>query len=184
MNEEDYKEQIRLVELDLSQTNEFIKGVVSTGAAVRASAVTIWLALLGFAVQQHLSALAWLALVVSAIFGMIDGFYGWLYAEAAKHARAAEKVSTSYYSALNRGEDDEDAVLDFETDLRVHRFGLFSSFPSFRFGLLWNARPRLLYQLLYPALIIIAVATAVLISAGVIASSAPKPTHVIIEQQK
>ena len=60
------KERVRLVESDLALTNEFIRGVVATSASIRAAAFTLWLALLGFAFQQGLTALAVLGGAVAA----------------------------------------------------------------------------------------------------------------------
>ena len=180
------KERIRLLEADLTQTNDFIKGVISTSAALRGSAITIWLALMGFAVQQELWELSLLASVIAFAFLLVDGFHGWLYAEALKHARAIERLLSTYYDALSRGEDDEDAVFDFRRELRAQRLGLFLSFRN-RFRLLdvWNARPSIFYRFLYPTLIVIALAASIAIDRGALNSDeVVQPTRVIIEGNK
>jgi hypothetical protein len=74
--ENEDKERIRLVEADLAQTNDFIKRVLATGIVIRGSAITIWLALLGFAVQQNLAGLCWLASIVVLVFFLVDGYHG------------------------------------------------------------------------------------------------------------
>lgn len=153
MVDEDDKERIRLAEADLAQTNDFIKGVLAVSAALRGSAITLWLTLLGFAISQKAPGLALLALAVSGIFLLVDGYHGWLYAEALKHARSIEFLLSNYYDALSRYRDDPRALIKFRGKLRAHRFGLFLSLRSrFRPASLLNARPMLIYRGLYPAL--------------------------------
>jgi hypothetical protein len=168
MTTDSEKERLRLVELDYANTNDFVKSVVTTSATIRSLALTIWLGLVGFAVQQRLWELGVLAAVVAVLFLFLDGYHGWLYEEALKHARAAEKVTARYYNALSRGEDDPDAVLDFRVELRFHRFGLFSNLRHFQVPDLLAARPPLLYRVLYPTLVGVAVLVAVLVGVGAI----------------
>lgn len=162
------RERVRLVEIDYDNTNDFIKSLLTTSSTSRGVGITIWLALLGFAVQQGVWELAGLAVVVAVVFWYVDGYHGWLYAEAAKHARATEKVTSRYYDALSRGEDSQKVMLDFREELRFHRFGLFMNLRSFRARDIMEARPRLFYAILYPSLVLIAA----LVVAGV-------ATHVI-----
>jgi len=158
------RERIRLVELDYDKTNEFIKGVIGTSAALRGSAITLWLALLGFAFQQDLVVLAGLAGVVAMVFWVVDGYHGWLYSEAATHLRAVERVLTAYFAALARGDDDEDVITDFGIDLQVHRPGLFLHIrkPNWLTFLL-VARPRVVYRGVYPFLVVLAGVAAIAI---------------------
>jgi len=184
MVEDTDQERIRLVQGDLAQTNEFIKGVLATGAALRGSAITIWLALLGFAVQQPLPELGLLAAVVAAVFWIADGYHGWLYGEASTHARAIEKLLSSYYDTLSRFPDDPDVLIRFRGQLRAHRHGLFTSIRArYGVGQLWAARPTLFYRYLYPFLVVVALATWALTGLGVVGSGEPpQPTHVIIDR--
>jgi hypothetical protein len=179
-------ERIRLVEVDLEKTNDFVKGILATGAALRGSAITIWLALVGFAVQQDLAELGLLAAVVALIFLVADGYHGWLYTEASKHARALERILSIYYDALSRGEDDPQALTLFRRELRTHRFGLFLNLKnSFSPKDLWSARPVLFYRGLYPALIVIALAVWLAIGCDLIGQDGDsEPTRVIIENMK
>ena len=66
---------------------------------------------------------------------------------ASKHARAVERLLSTYYDTLSRAEDDPDALPDFRRDLRAHRFGLFLNFrESFRLrDVLVSAYPLLFY---------------------------------------
>jgi phosphate/sulfate permease len=160
----DEKERVRLVELDYDKTNDFIKGVVGTGALLRGSAITVWLALIGFAFQQSLMELAIFSAVVVLVFLIVDGYYGWLYAQAATHLRAVEKVTSTYYNALSRGEDDDDALHDFQQELRFHRFGLFLNLRSkLKWTFLREARPRVIYRVVYPFMLGVAIAAAIAI---------------------
>ncbi|MGH9126911.1 MAG: hypothetical protein ACRDZ8_19600 [Acidimicrobiales bacterium] len=162
------KERVRLVEIDYDRTNDFIKSVLTTAGAMRGLGVTLWLGLVGFAVQQGLWELGVLAAVVAVLFLFLDGYHGWLYEEALKHARAAEKVTSRYYDFLSRGDADPDALLDFREELRFHRFGLWSNLRHFAWRDLLVARPPLLYRIIYPSLVGLAVAVAILVGAGVI----------------
>lgn len=180
MPEGDERERIRLVELDYEKTNEFIKGVVGTGAALRGSAVTLWIALLGFAFQQNVAWLAVLAALVAVVFLIVDGYHGWLYGEAAKHLRSSERMLSTYYGVLSRGEDSEEQVHEFRRDLRAYRFGLYSHLPARpKPSFLRAARPLVVYRLVYPFLVVIAVAAAVAIgflAAGKQSQTLPQPT--------
>jgi hypothetical protein len=169
-------ERVRLVELDLKLTNEFISGVIATSTAVRGIAVTVWLALLGVALQQELTSLAVLACVVAAIFWVLDAYYGWLYAEASIHARACETLISAYYNAISRAKDDPGVVERFRLKLRAEHFGLFRGFQSgYSVNGWWNARPTLVYRSLYISIIGVAAVIALLLATGVLASDSPQP---------
>jgi len=112
--ENEDKERIRLAEADLAQTNDFVKGVLATSAAIRGSAITIWLALLGFAVQQDIVALGLLAVIVTLVFLLVDFYHGWLYSEASKHAYAVEHLLSRYYDALSRADDAPEEMIIFQ----------------------------------------------------------------------
>lgn len=100
-----------------------------------------------------------------------DGYHGWLCAEALTHARAAEKVTSLYFNALSRGEDNRRALTDFRAELRFHRFGLYLNIRAFRPRDLLIARPRVFYAALYPVLIALAAAMLALVAAGVIGAA-------------
>ncbi|GAA4363858.1 hypothetical protein [Nocardioides caricicola] len=169
-------ERLRLVELDLEMTNEFIRGVIATSTAVRGIAVTVWLALLGVALQQQLASLAVLACVVAAIFWVLDAYYGWLYAEASVHARACETLMSAYYNAISRAKDDPGVVDRFRVTLRGEHFGLFRGFRSgFGINRWWNARPTILYRTLYISMLGLSTVVALLLATGVLASDSPQP---------
>lgn len=165
------RERVRLLEVDYANTSDFIKSVVTISSTIRGVAVTIWLALLGFSVQQGLWELAALAAIVAAVFWLLDGYHGWLYAEALAHARAAEKVTSLYFNALSRGEDNKRALTDFRAELRFHRFGLYKNIRAFRPRDLLMARPRVFYVVLYPVLIALAAAALALVASGVIGAT-------------
>lgn len=152
MNDDRTKELVRLVERDYDQTSEFIRSVVSTTSTTRGWTVTVWLALLGVAIQQSSPALALLAAVVLFPFGLLDLYYSWLYSEALNHARDIERVTADYYAALEMGEDDEDLVLDFEARLGSNRIGLYRNFKRFQLPEIRAARPRLVFLFFYPGL--------------------------------
>lgn len=65
--------------------------------------------------------------------------------------------------AVERGEDDEELLLDFETGMAAHRFGLYSHFRRFSLPELRTARPRLVFQWFYPGLVCAAIGVAIII---------------------
>src|SRR5438067_914123 len=83
--------------IDLDKTNDLVKSVVTTSATLLGLGVTIWLALVGVAVQQRLPALAYIAAAVALVFLVLDGYHGWLYARAARHAGSLERLLGMYY---------------------------------------------------------------------------------------
>jgi hypothetical protein len=159
--EEREHERIRLLELDYEKTNEFITGVLATGAALRGSAITLWLALMGFAFQQNLTVLAALGAVVAVVFMVVDAYHGWLYGKAIVHLGAIENVLATYYTALSKWTDDPALVREFRVALRAHRFGLFPRLKGKKrstgvFQIVRGARPRIIYLGVYPLLIFLA----------------------------
>lgn len=157
-------ELVRLVERDYDQTAEFIRSVVGTTLTTRGWCVTVWLAVLGLAIDHGSVGLAALAAFILTPFGLLDAYHSWLYSEALKHARALEQLSTSYYAAVESGEDDEDLIFDFEAALGSHRFGLYGNFKRFQLPEIRNARPELVFRWFYPGLAAAALVSAVLIA--------------------
>lgn len=163
MNDDRTKELVRLVERDYDQTSEFIRSVVGTTSTTRGWAVTVWLAVLGVAINQSSPALALLAAAILLPFGLLDAYHSWLYSEALDHARSLERTSAAYYSALEMGDDDPDLVLDFEERLSAHSFGLYRNFKRFQLPEIKAARPQLVFHYFYPGLLGAALLTAALL---------------------
>lgn len=157
-------ELVRLLERDYDHTAEFIRSLVGTISTTRGWAVTVWLALIGVAVQQDCPSLALVASVALVPFGLLDAYHSWLYGQALRHARGLEQLSADYYRVVERGGDDEDLGLDFEAGMAAHRFGLYSEFRRFSLIELRTARPRLVFRWFYPGLLCAALAVAVLIA--------------------
>ena len=157
-------ELVRLVERDYDQTAEFIRSVVGTTSTTRGWAVTVWLALLGIAIDHDSVGLALLAGFVLLPFCLLDAYHSWLYSEALKHARALERLSTSYYEAVESGEDDQELIFDFEASLGSHRFGLYQNFRRFQLPEIKAARPQLVFRYFYPGLLIASLVTVCLIA--------------------
>jgi hypothetical protein len=158
------KELLRLTERDYDQTSEFIRSIVGTISTTRGWSVTVWLAVLGVAIDQSSAELAIFAGILLLPFVLLDAYHSWLYSEALKHARAIEKLSASYYSAVEMGEDDEDLILDFEEMVGSHKFGLYRNFKRFQLPEIRRARPTLVFRYFYPGLIV-----AAFIASGLIA---------------
>ncbi len=158
-------ELIRLLERDYDQTGEFIRSLVGTISTTRGWAVTVWLALLGVAIQQESPFLAALGTVAIFPFALLDAYHSWLYGQALGHARALERISSDYYRAVERGDHDEELVLDFETSMASHRLGFYSEFRRFSLPELRTARPRLVFEWFYPLLVVTAIVITLVIAA-------------------
>src|ERR1700759_2127787 len=74
-------ELVRLIERDYDQTAEFIRSVVSTILTTRGWCVTVWLAVLGLAIDHSSVGLAILAAFLLFPFGLLDAYHSWLYSE-------------------------------------------------------------------------------------------------------
>jgi hypothetical protein len=65
----------------------------------------------------------------------------------------------------------------------VRRFGLFRNLPGqFKLKYLFETRPALFYEFLYPTLFVVALIFLVVLSFHVVGKGTPVPTHVIIDQ--
>jgi hypothetical protein len=157
------KELVRIVELDYDRTSKFIEGVIGTSAAIRGLLVTAWLAVITLAFNTSRWTLAVVSFAVVVIFGLIDAYHSWLYDQALRHAIDLESVSGGYYGALARGGDDPDAEDDLQAHLQAHRFGVYRNLRRFRMRDLRFARPKIFFQVLYPALLVASVSAAVIL---------------------
>jgi len=164
MTRQPQDELIRLVELEYDRTAKFIDGVIATGATIRGWAVTIWLAVIGVAFDRSVWELGVLAVLVAAVFLVIDGDHAWLYGEAMARANELERLEASSYDAAGRRAGDPDAARDLRERLEAHRFGLYRNFKRFRFRDLWFVRPTVFFRVFYPFLALVGVAAAVFIA--------------------
>ncbi len=164
MDDSSRREMLRLVELDYERTSKFIEGIVGTGATIRGWAITIWVALLGAAVDRKLWELAALGAVVILVFGLVDGYHASLYRAALDHAMRLERITRDYYAMIGRGTDDPDAELDLRAELESHRFGYYSNLRRFELRDLRNARPWVFFKFLYPFLAAVGAVSALLIA--------------------
>jgi hypothetical protein len=165
MNEEKRRaELVRLLERDYDQTSEFIRSIVGTTSTTRGWAVTVWLAVLGFAIQQNQVALALLGSLVLAPFWLLDAYHSWLYGQALRHARGLEELAAAYYRAVESGEDDEALWPDLDAELAAHRFGLYSHFRRFQLPEIVSARPQVVFRYFYPGLFLSGLIAALLIA--------------------
>lgn len=154
------KEMLELVELDYNQTAEFVRGVLSTATTIRGWAITIWLALAGFSVQQDEWILSGLGLVVAAGFYVIDAYHLNLYRQGLAHLQSLERLYADYYGALSRREFDPEAFEEFVIDLEAHRFGFYRRLAPFNVVRSITTGPRVfvaLYGLLVVASVVLTV---------------------------
>ncbi len=157
--EEQREEMLKLVELDYKQTSEFVRGVLATASTVRGWAITIWLGLSGFSVQQDEWVLSALGLVVAVGFYAIDAYHLNLYQQGLGHLRSIERLYANYYGALARAEFDPAQLEDFQIDLETHSFGFFRRLGPFDVRRSVAASPRV-FVLLYGVLALLSVGLA------------------------
>jgi hypothetical protein len=150
-----------LVKVDYERTSEFTRGVLATAATIRGWAVTIWLALSGFAVQQDDSVLALLGIAVLVSFYAADAYHMGLYRQGLRHLAQLERLFGEYYGALSRLDADDEAIDDFLIDLEAHRFGFYRQLEPFSLRRSLDARPRV-FVVLYVALLLTSIGLALL----------------------
>jgi len=153
---------IELVDQDYQRTTAFIESIVGTGVTTRGWAVTLWLGLLGFGFDRQLWQLGALAVIVTLVLAIVDAYHATLYGQALDHAREAEDISAMYFALLNHGDDDPNALDEISVRLAGYRHGLYTNLWTFRLRDVWYARPTVFFRLVYPTLIVVAVAAAVL----------------------
>jgi hypothetical protein len=156
-------ELVRVLELDYEKTTKVIEGVVSSSFTIRGWGIALISALIGLTFQTQLWELAGLGIVVTLLIAFIDSYHSWLYAKLLRHATDVEHVLGLYYAALARGEDDPDAIRDFEVAALAHRFGRFAELQRFRLRALLDVRPRLIILILYVTLMICTIASGALV---------------------
>jgi hypothetical protein len=161
----DQSELVRLLELDYEKTTKLIEGIVGSSFTIRGWGIALVSALVGLTFQAQLWEIAGLAVVITLLIGLIDGYHSWLYSRALSHAQSIERVLGLYYAALSRGEDDPQARREFEIAILSHRFGRFSGIGKFRLAALRESRPRLVIVSLYLTLLVCAVASGLFVLA-------------------
>jgi len=152
-------DMLKLVELDYDQTAQFVRGVLSTATTIRGWAITIWLALSGFSVQQDEWILSALGLVVAGTFYVVDAYHLNLYRQGLKHLQSLERLYADYYGALSRAEFDSEALDEFLIDLEAHRFGFYRRLSPFRVKRSLRAGPRV-FVALYAVLVAVSIGLA------------------------
>jgi hypothetical protein len=157
----DREELVRVLEREYDNTSKFIQGVVGTSFTIRGWAVAAWGALLGIAADQSSWEFSLFALLAVTGFAAVDAYHSWLYAAALTYSTSLERVTTTHYKLLLRGEADEDAKEDFELEARKLNTGLFGQIPRFGFSELGKVRPKWFFSIFYPSLMAIAAAVTV-----------------------
>lgn len=156
---------VALLRLDYDRTNDFIQGVLSTINTLRGWAITLTVALVGFAFERNAWLLSLMASFVLLLFAYLDVYHSWLYSAAVRHAGDLENAIGSYHRFLAQADDDEMAILDFEADVKGHTFGLLRVLrrPAFR-GMVVGARPRSMLVVVYGALLAVSIGSTVVIA--------------------
>jgi hypothetical protein len=151
------------LERDYDIVSKFIDAVVGRSFTIRGWGGTVWVALLGVAIDRESWELALFAVAALAAFGFLDAYHAWLYAEALRYAVALEGLMADHFGRT-RGAAEAPTEEQFAGKLGELHFGLFANIPPFRLPYLARARPPWVFWVLYPVLVIIAVAVAALIA--------------------
>jgi hypothetical protein len=152
---------IALIERDYDATRSLIDSVISTSVQLRVIAMTLTVALLGFAVERSSFPVALCAIASTLLFAYLDAYHGWIYAQALARARKHERILRRRYRQLERGADEPDSTHDLDLALAKHQFGQYLALERFRLRSLGRARPRSIYLGLYGGLLALAVAAAI-----------------------
>jgi hypothetical protein len=165
------KELVRITELDYDRTTKFIEGVVGTSATIRGILLTAWVAVITLAFDTGNWTIAAASFAIVVVLGTLDAYHSWLYNQGLGHAVKLEDLGRAYHRALSRGGDDPHADVDFEVKLQDDPYGLYHSLGKFKWKDLREIRPRIFFQILYPALLTISIIAAALLAATSAANS-------------
>jgi hypothetical protein len=155
------KRLIELVKLDYDVALRSINGFVTTSAQVRAAGVAVWGVIFGLSLDGRSSTLAILSFVLLLIFSYTDAYHAALYRRALSRAIGLEGLLEAYVNRLGIDADDEDAVIDLQSKLEVHRFGMYRSLRHPTLEDMFKGRPRVVFVAMYPALMTASVVAAV-----------------------
>jgi len=174
MTDDTIKELVRVLEVDYEKTTKAIDGIISSSFTIRGWGIALSSALIGLTFQAQHWEIAALAVVVTLLIALADGYHSFLYGRVLLHANKIEEVMRLYFAYLARGDVDEQTKLDFLGKIMAHRFGRFTEIQKgFQFSNLREAQPRLVIVTLYATLMGCAIVS------GVLASSSrkhPAPT--------
>lgn len=135
-------ELVRLLEADAERTSSFIEGVVGHGFTIRGWAITVALALVGFAFDRSQWELAAVGLGVTCVFGFVDVYHSWLYTKALEHRANLERILGAYYATLTQGVDDPAPAERFAVEADTLHYGLAANLERFTLGSWARVRPR------------------------------------------
>jgi hypothetical protein len=161
--DEHIDELLEVVRDDTDRTTRFIEGVLGASITLRGWAVTLWLGIVGFGVDQDRGALVALGIVIILAFGLVDAYNATLYGQALMHARRLEDIATVHHAWLSRGDDDPSAAAELVVRLKSFRPGLYSNLWVFRIKDLKYVRPRVFFRVFYPLMIALSAVIGVLV---------------------
>jgi len=158
---ETQKELLRLTELQYDRSTRLTDALQTQLFTIRGWAITLWVGIAGFAVQQHRWDLAALDALVSCLFALVDAQHGVLSQRARDSAVEAEHITASYFTALTLGVDSPGARREFVEAVSSHQFGLYEQLAGFRMSdllqvSLWSGL-RTMYVILFGAALVLAV---------------------------
>src|SRR5829696_5746301 len=145
---------IELVKLDYEVALRAINGFVATSAQVRAVGVAAWGVIFGLSLDGRSSALAVLSLCLLVIFAYTDAYHAALYRRALSRAIGLEGLLDGYADRLGIDAEDEDAVIELQSKVEVHRFGMYRTPRHPQLDDMLKGRPRVVFVAMYPALMV------------------------------
>ena len=162
------KELVDLVRYDYDVTLRTVQSVLSTGMSLRAAGFAAWGVILGVGVNNHSWAFCLFAACIALLFGYIDLLHATLYRRALARATRLESLLAAYGDRLGIDSEDETAIARTLARIELHKFGIYRTMPRKGKTTLrrqyWRARPAAVFRVVYPVLIVGALAATIIIA--------------------
>ena len=155
------KTLLELLRFDYDATLRTMSGVVTTGGQIRAIGIAAWGVVLGLAVKDRSIELSALAVAIVLVFSYADAYHGVLYRRTLQRAIKLEALIDGWIARLGIDADDPDAVRKARSKLEMHRFGVHRSMRRPGWKDLRKARPRPVFWVIYPGLLLASLAAVV-----------------------
>jgi hypothetical protein len=152
---------VELVKLDYEAALRSMGGFIATGGQMRGVGIAAWSVIFGLAVRDSSPALAALAAVVVAVFWYADAYHAALYRRALSRALELEGLLAAYIDRLGIDADDPMATNTMIARLESHRFGMHRTLRPVTGRDLLRTRPVVVFRVIYPSLLIAAIAATI-----------------------
>jgi hypothetical protein len=150
--QEQIERLVELVRVDYDATLRTMQGFIQTAGQIRAAGIAAWGVVLGFALRDQSWELSSLAVALVLIFAYADAYHSALYRRAFSRVIHLESLLDAVLDHLGIDAGDEEAQARLLGRLETHRFGMNRSLGALTARNLTEARPHVVFRLIYPAL--------------------------------